>query len=375
MKLHIIAFDIPFPPNYGGVIDVFYKIKTLSEQGVAIILHCFEYNRKQAPELENYCEQVFYYQRHTGLLTNLSFLPYIVLSRKNDGLLNNLLQDSYPILFEGLHSCYYLNDKRLSGRFKVYRESNIEHVYYYHLFRSQRNFVKSVFYLIESIRLYFYQRRLKTANLMLAVSQEDTAYLRRHFSENAIDFLSSFHANTFITGQAGRGDYALYHGNLAVEENETVALFLLQHVFRDLPFRLVIAGRSPSDHLKKVASFYPHVQVYDSPDEPTMQALIHNAHLHVMITFQATGLKLKLLNALYSGRFCLANKQMLWGTGLDELCVVSDTAEEMKKTIIDLFNENYLDEYKQERIEKLRASFSNEENGRRLLRYLVPVID
>ncbi len=39
LHLHIIAFDIPFPPDYGGVIDVYYKIKTLSEAGVRIHLH------------------------------------------------------------------------------------------------------------------------------------------------------------------------------------------------------------------------------------------------------------------------------------------------------------------------------------------------
>ena len=42
-KLHIISLDIPFPANYGGVIDIFYKLKSLSNLGVEIILHCFEY--------------------------------------------------------------------------------------------------------------------------------------------------------------------------------------------------------------------------------------------------------------------------------------------------------------------------------------------
>ena len=32
-KIHIVSFDIPYPPNYGGIIDVFYKIKTLFELG------------------------------------------------------------------------------------------------------------------------------------------------------------------------------------------------------------------------------------------------------------------------------------------------------------------------------------------------------
>ena len=40
-RLHIICFDIPFPPSYGGVIPVFYRIKALNKLGVWVILHCF----------------------------------------------------------------------------------------------------------------------------------------------------------------------------------------------------------------------------------------------------------------------------------------------------------------------------------------------
>ena len=35
--LHVIAFDVPYPANYGGVIDVFYRVKALSEAGVRCI--------------------------------------------------------------------------------------------------------------------------------------------------------------------------------------------------------------------------------------------------------------------------------------------------------------------------------------------------
>ena len=28
--LHIVAFNVPLPANYGGVIDVFYRLKALS---------------------------------------------------------------------------------------------------------------------------------------------------------------------------------------------------------------------------------------------------------------------------------------------------------------------------------------------------------
>ena len=44
-QLHIISFDVPYPPDYGGAIDVFYKLKALNQEGVKIHLHCFEYGR------------------------------------------------------------------------------------------------------------------------------------------------------------------------------------------------------------------------------------------------------------------------------------------------------------------------------------------
>ena len=55
--LHIVSFDVPYPANYGGVIDVFYKIRELHRSGIRLHLHIIEYPvRDRAPELENYCE-------------------------------------------------------------------------------------------------------------------------------------------------------------------------------------------------------------------------------------------------------------------------------------------------------------------------------
>ena len=54
--LHIVSFSVPFPANYGGVIDVFYKLKALHKAGMKIHLHCYQYDRSEAPELNTYCE-------------------------------------------------------------------------------------------------------------------------------------------------------------------------------------------------------------------------------------------------------------------------------------------------------------------------------
>ena len=171
--LHIIAFDIPYPPNYGGVIDVFYKLKALHRKGIRIKLHCFEYpGRDRSEKLLEYCAEVHYYPRLLGLNSALSFKPYIVSSRRSKEMLEKLMQDDYPILFEGLHSCYYLADKRLKDRVKIYRESNIEHQYYYNLFKVCKNLFSKIYFLGASCKLRFYQRVLKHSNIMLCVSEK-----------------------------------------------------------------------------------------------------------------------------------------------------------------------------------------------------------
>ena len=75
--LHIISFNVPFPANYGGVIDVFYKIKSLHQLGIQITLHCFKYGRTEAKELEKYCKTVHYYKRNTSLTQQFSILNRI----------------------------------------------------------------------------------------------------------------------------------------------------------------------------------------------------------------------------------------------------------------------------------------------------------
>ena len=56
--VNIVSFNIPYPPNYGGVIDVFFKIKALSDAGFKVYLHTFIYDRTPSEELKRYCKKI-----------------------------------------------------------------------------------------------------------------------------------------------------------------------------------------------------------------------------------------------------------------------------------------------------------------------------
>jgi hypothetical protein len=339
--LHIVSFDVPFPANYGGVIDVYYKLVALKQAGVKLHLHCFDYGRGAKKELDELCESVNYYPRQTGLKANLSYVPYIVNSRQSNKLMNNLLRDDYPILFEGLHTCFYLDDPRLKNRFKIYRESNIEHHYYQHLFRDEKNLFKKLFFAIESLRLKQYQKVLKHADLMLVVSQSDTDYLKKHFPDRHVEYLPSFHPNDDFSVIPGKGDYVLYHGKLSVTENYKAAEYLIKNIFSEVPHKLVIAGMDPPQYLQELCSKHENVELIINPEDAEMFSLIQNAQANILITFQATGLKLKLLNTLYKGRFCIVNPEMVQGTGLAGLCEVGKNNSEIIQKIEDVMQREF----------------------------------
>jgi hypothetical protein len=367
-KLNLVSINIPWPANYGGVIDIYCKIKALHDCGVQIILHCFEYERPRAAELERVCEKVYYYRRRTGLLANITGLPYNVYSRKDNRLIDRLSENDYPILFEGLHTCYYLNDRRLKHRFKIFRECNIEHDYYRETGKAEHNIIRKCFFYIEAQRFKRYQKNVADAALMIAVSQTDTDYLRKEFPHGRVEFVPCFHGNDEVASEAGQSDFLLYHGKLSVKENEKAALYLIENVFCKMsPYRCIIAGMNPSNALLKAASRYDHIAVEANPSVGRINELIRTAQVNLLVTFQDTGLKLKLLNSLFTGRHVVVNPMMLAGSGLDELCHIAATPDKMISVCRELMKTPFSADILEERRKLLFPVFSNEYQAKRLI--------
>ncbi len=370
LTIHIISFDIPFPANYGGVIDVFYKIRALHQAGVGIHLHCFEYKREPASELNKYCTSVQYYPRNTGFRANFGLTPYIVASRISETLVKNLLLDNLPILFEGLHTCGIMGDPRLEGRFLIYRESNIEHHYYQHLFKAEKYPGRKLFFLVESLKLKYFQKILRHASVMLAVSSDDARYLETSFPQSRVIYLPSFHHDDEVRILPGKGNYALYQGKLSVPENSLAAEFLITNIWEDSFPDLMIAGLDPPEWLNRLALQRPNIHIVQNPSDNEMFRLIREAQVNIMVSFQATGLKLKLLNALYSGRFCLVNRDMVAGTSLSELCTIANTPAELKMELQHLFTMEFTHSHIINRESVLQKHYSNQNNCKLLLEIL-----
>ena len=365
--LHIVALDVPWPADYGGVVDLFYKLKALHQLGVKIHLHCFTQGRTPQEELNKYCVAVNYYQRKKNIRGFSLHLPFIVQSRKNNELIENLKKDNYPVLLEGIHCTYYLYNDELRNRKVIVRLHNAEFEYYKQLAKNESNLLKKLYFYNESRLLFKYEKSVARKAGFIAVSEHDVILYQQLFNAKNIHYLPVFIPHTLAAGKEGKGCFCLYHGNLSINENETAAIWLLENVFNTLAIPFVIAGKNPSKKLLDLAHQHQHTCIVANPGESEMQDMITKAQLHVLPSFNNTGIKLKLLNALFNGRHCVVNKAGVDGGGLDQACHIATDAISFKKIIETLYPQPFTEQEKENRQGLLQTIFNNEENAKRLM--------
>jgi hypothetical protein len=326
--LHIVSFDVPYPANYGGAIDVFYRIKALKEIGFNITLHCYEYGRGRPEELEQLVDAVIYYSRKKSVLDWFSKKPFIVQTRRSNKLLQNLLKDDAPILFEGLHTTYFLGHPELKNRKKLVRTHNIEHDYYFKLAEKTSGW-KKWYYSTEARKLKRYESNLKFADALLPIKESDLTHFSQYSTET---FLLSPCFNQKELLQHPTEPYLLFHGNLSVSENIEAVKWICEEIFDTLETPFIVAGKDPDPSIIELSE-KRIFELKSNPGEDEMNALVSNARVHLLFTHQSTGIKLKLIHSLQTPGHVLVNPIMVEGTGLDRFCTVCNHHYEWKHEI------------------------------------------
>lgn len=369
--LHIVCLDAPWPADYGGAIDMFYRIKALKADGVKIHLHYFNYKQRGNPnELNQYCETIHQYERKTGWKGFSFRQPYIVSSRVNTTLAANLNKDNYPVLLEGVHCTGLLPLLNTENRKVVVRLHNNESAYYGYLARSTRNLFKKLYFTVESTFLAAYEKRLPKNVTYACISQQEERFFTSTNGLPSIFFLPVFTPYNNINCLEGTGTFCLYHGNLEVPENEKAAIWLLNEVFFKIKVPLVIAGKNPSRRLDKLAHLCQHTCLVANPSDTELNDLIRLAHINILPSFSTTGIKIKLLHALFEGRHCVTNEAMVAGTGLQDACHTGTTAQAIASIVLQLHHQPFTAEEIQLRRQLLGQSGDNTAHARLLSQYL-----
>ncbi|MCC6583538.1 MAG: glycosyltransferase family 1 protein [Chitinophagales bacterium] len=359
LQLNIICFDVPYPADYGGAIEEFYKIKALYQLGVKIHLHCFIYgDRKEQNGLDMYCEKVYYYKRERSIKDIFSNLPFIVKSRMKDNLLANLLSNDYPILFDATHTTGFLNHPKLKERKKIVRLHNIEWIYYRILLLQAVSLKEKIFFYQEYKKLKEYDKQLIHADVLSCLSQTDYEYYQEKFPDNKVSLDSVFHENNNINSIRGKGDYILYHGNLSLSDNYSLIIQLLSNELKSCSHKIVLTGKNPHITLQQFVKGKNNIELIPNPTDEILNGLMKEAHICLAMAANPSGVKLKLINSLFNARFVISNEAALTGSGLDSLVYIAE-----ENDLPDLIDKLMLKEFKQEEIDERNSLLSDKYNN------------
>jgi glycosyltransferase involved in cell wall biosynthesis len=343
--LHIVSFDYPFPPNYGGIIEVFYKIKPLHDLGVEIHFHCFVDEIPANFEIvKSITEQVYFYKNKNNPFFIFSKLPFSVARRNHLELVKNIEKTVAPILFEGLKPSFIVTKGFFKDRRKILRLHNVEHNYFNGISKSETNFFKKLLFKIEAIKFKNYEKTISNFDQIIALAKKETDYIKKMFPEIKTSYIPVFHGNERVKQLEGFGDYAIYHGDLRMSDNKKVVRFLIE-IFKKIDYKLVIAAIDNAEFVKKQSKGHENISFIKIENFTHLQSILAKAHINILLSYQQSGTKLKLVNSLYNSRFCLINQNICDDEKLTDLCefVVSEKEiiskiEVLKSTAFTDFN-------------------------------------
>jgi hypothetical protein len=236
-------------------------------------------------------------------------------------------------------------------------------VYYKQLAKSSTSWIKKLYYLRESAVLRKYERRIASGWPLLAVTQSDADLAAITYQSKNISVIPVFLPFQHIESHQGNGCYCLYHGNLSVDENEKAVIWLLEKVFKGLSIPFLVAGKNPGAKLRRAVAKYKNCCLVSDPSDQELKDIISKAQLHVIPSFNCTGVKLKLLNALFNGRHCVVNENAVEGTGLRDVCHLAEGAAEFKMLIETLYERPFTFLDLQFRRDKLLHQYNNSQTA------------
>lgn len=365
--LHIVSFAVPYPPDYGGAIDVWNRVKALHRAGIRIHLHCFVYGPfKPHDEIKEVTSEVRYYPRLSWQAIMSPGQPYIVSSRRNPLLLARLVQDQVPVLFEGIHTTGFVHD--LKNRKRLLRAHNIEHKYYNELAVDSQRF-QYLFFQRESLALHRYEcKQADVFDTVFTISPEDHAWYRSREANSAM--IPVFHGLDKVTSLEGRGDYLLYQGDLSIESNQQALTELLKTLRGSPEYKIVVAGRSGERVFEEKLTKYPKLTREVDVTESRMAKLVQNAQVIIVHSRHSSGMKVKLFPALYNGRFVIANENSLTRTPIDNALHHYQNPEEMVALIQTLWQKDFTAADVAHRTSIMSQLPGDDEKAQEIIRYL-----
>lgn len=377
MNILFLTNLLPYPMDNGGKIKTYTTLQALHNGGYNVDLVCFKENEQ---ENEDYNNQILKLCRSVkqvklklttaenkmymiatafkSLFSRYSFGVYKYRSEEMHNILKELLSENqYDIIYyDHLQLCVYKKsvDKMNKAAMSILDEHNCETLIMKRNADTTNNFMKKAFLKWETHKLYkFEKNNILTADKRIILSNEDYVALSEMCGtdfEHAIIPIgvqdNGIKKNTLCDSQHID---ILFLGTLTWEPNNNGAIWFVKKVVpllknAGIDFTLYIAGKGPSDELKKATVDYDNVRITGYVE--SVDQYYDMCQCMVVPLFFGSGQRVKIIEAFSKGMPVISTT--IGAEGLEcvheKNCLIADNEKEFKNMIVSIINSNALRE-------------------------------
>lgn len=348
-SLNIISGHIPCQSTLGDAQQTYWLLEALSGSGIQVHLFTFtesdgNFNTATIAQLSKICSSVKTYPINQGH-RNFSFsAPYATSKYLHTQLINDLKENNFPILIEGMGPCGLALSTELEHRKIWVRLLTYAPNYFRYLQERSSAPLKKLFYQREAVLSKRILKKINPRVNWIVTSETDKQILDDLFLGGNIQILAPFkNSNTSISSKTGLGNYCLFQGNLSDAATHKTARWLLTHVFHNLKVPFVITGNNPSPSLVALAHSQPHTCIVANPSSSERQDMIEKAQIIIQPSFIKGGADEALLEGVKNGRHCLTNTKSATST-LGACYHQGTSANAFQEIIIQLYHHPFSEE-------------------------------
>lgn len=281
MKITMICFVLPYPPNFGGRVDMWRRIKAFSSIGVELQLVSWFQEHPEPEdmaEMQKYCKKIylipfkytifFLVRRIIDLFTYpLEVTSRIVRGQEFSRLLSEVRSFGPDVIWlDGIHGGYIAT--KLSEKLQIpllTRSHNIEHLYYRRLLASTIDFKSKLQRYLSVSHLETLEKNLlKNSVFFYDISADDLKYWQSQGFTNGRylpPFVEFEEDNKFLSKDNVINHDTMYDiaylGNLYVDNNVASIIWFITQVLpiirSKLPkIKVLIAGLNPVTKIRQL---------------------------------------------------------------------------------------------------------------------------
>lgn len=360
MHILLVTASLPYPPASGGALRTYGILQGLHHAGHTVSLISFHTGGAIPAQLRAICHHIEtlpppnrtrWHRLRDLLLTRQADIARRLYSVEFAARLGALVQtETYDIVqFEGIEAACYLPELRETGTparivFDTFNaEAELQRVIYTIDRAEPGRWLAALYSWLQIGRIRRYEALLcQLADQVIAVSQEDAAYLRAYRADGQVAIVPSgifVDDYTNMTEQADIGaDAIVFTGKMDYRPNIDAMLWFTEHVLPQLSrANLVIVGQQPHARIRQLAQ---HEHIYVTGWVDAVVPYLKAAAVYVAPLRMGSGTRLKILEAMASGCAIVATE--LAAAGLNEASRqairITDTPAEFAQAVEELLH-------------------------------------